>query len=436
MGTMALNCRKTWLAGWLLVLLTAPPAWSQGLEDAQFFAPAAMDEFGGGPRPNEGIFASIDYLKWTIQAPQKTEIGFQGGSREVWLDTTTKTIQTNTIDTGGFSADWTDGQRIEFGDVSEHHGWLFSGFRLHKQEQRDMYSSVNMVFQDLEYGDPAQRHLYGYVSKLLGYQSSTPYYEGWDASDLHNLPLSFDTVELHNSVETWGVEWNYLYRCHPIHNGGIFEFFLGARYLEFNETFDVDARGYRFEYDSYGTVRGARSILADSFWSMKADNHIVGPQIGARFFKTSGRWTLSTEGRFLAGTNFQNLNQRGTLGSKLHDPWGNDPNHNNAVRWVYPPGIIGDPWVPLAMDPASFNHSDHEREFAPAFEMRLEAKYQLTRVLAARFGWDVFWIDGIARSSDLIDYTLAENKVFGIKKENNRQSVLMQGFHVGIELNR
>jgi hypothetical protein len=434
MGTMALNCRKTWLAGWLLVLLTAAPAWSQGLEDAQFFAPAAMDEFGGGPRPNEGIFASIDYLKWTIQAPQKTTIGFQGGSREVYYDKDRKTIQTNTIDNGGFSADWTDGQRIEFGDVSGHHGWLFSGFRLHTQEQRDMFSSVNMVFQDLEFGDPAQRHLYGYVTNFWGYlNNTTPAYD--PDFVLHDLPLSFDTVELRNRVETWGVEWNYLYRCHPTHNGGIFEFFLGARYLEFNETFDVDARGHRFDYDAFGTVIGPRSILADSFWSMKADNHIVGPQIGARFFKTTGRWTLSTEGRFLAGTNFQNLHQRGTLGSKLSDPWGSDDSRNISYRWLAQ-GPPWDPYIPVVTNPTSFNHTDHEREFAPAFELRLEAKYQLTRAISTRFGWDVFWVDGIARSSDLINYTLAENQVFGIAKENNRQSVLMQGFHVGLELNR
>lgn len=441
---MALNCSKSWLAACLLAFLTAGSAWSQGLEDAQFFAPAEMDQFGGGPRPNEGFFASVDYLRWTIQAPEVTTIGYQGLTREVyWANGYTDSvlgtvpavsaIQSNSLDTGFLTADWTDGQRIEFGDVTGHHGWLFSGFRLHNQDQRESFSGANMVFQDLE-TLPNQRHLYGYTPNYH-YVDGDLVYPAASWTPLQNLPLMFDTVEIKNRASLWGVEWMYLYRCHPNQHGGLFEFYLGARYLEFNEQFDVDAKGRRFEYDSQGNVVGPRSILADSNWMNKADNHIVGPQIGARYFKTTGRWTFSTEGRFLAGFNSQNIRQRGTLGSKLGDAWGVDDGvEETEVEWEY--GPPGSPYVPLAMRPVTFNHVEHENEWSPAVELRLEAKYQITRAISARFGWDVFWIDGIARPADMIDYTLSDSQTFGINKAHNRQDVLVQGWNIGIELNR
>jgi hypothetical protein len=442
MGTMALNRKKTWLAACLSVILTAAPAWSQGLEDAQLFAPAEVDQFGGGPRPNEGFFISVDYLRWTIQAPETTTIGYQGLTREVYYDSgytdpisgivvgPTVGIQGNSLNTGFLTAEWTDGQRIEFGDVAGHHGWLFSGMRLHHQDQQGNFSRADMVFQDLE-TLPNARHLYGWVPHATYDEDGDFIYTNFQ---LHDLPLTFDTVEVRNRVDLWGVEWMYLYRLHPNHHGGIFEFYLGARYLEFNEQFDVDARGRRFEYDVDDNVVGARCILADSDWMTKADNHIVGPQIGARYFKTTGRWTFSSEGRFLAGFNSQNIRQRGTLGSRLRDAWGVDDGVESDPELLS--GAPGFPYEPDAMRPISFNYVEHESEWSPAVEVRLQAKYQITRAISARFGWDFFWIDGIARPSNMIDYTLADSKVFGINKAHNRQDVLMHGWHIGLELNR
>lgn len=433
---MSLNRRITWLAVGLLIGLTTAPARSQGLADAQLFAPYAMDEFGGGPRPNEGVFFTFDYMRWTISKPDVTTIGYQGLTRQVYYEPDRWTIQSNTNDTGFLKSDWVDGQRFEFGDVSGHHGWVFGAYRLHEQFQRDVFSGVDMVFQDLEYGDPAQRHLQGYVAHMDGYEGDVAVYTDFE---IHDLPVTFDDVTIENRVEHWSAEWMYLYRLHPGNHGGILELYFGARYMEFDEQFMVDARGERFYYDAHDppTPIGARTVLADSTWTTDAENHIVGPQIGMRYFKTTGRWTFSSEGRFFAGFNSQNIRQRGTLGSKLEDAWprGDAVYQDLGNTWAAPFPYYN-PYVPLTMTQTSFNHEDHEDEFTPAVELRIEAKYQFSRAIAFRVGWDALWMDNIARSSNMIDYTLSETSMMGINMHKNRQDVLMQGWTLGVELNR
>jgi hypothetical protein len=431
MGTMSLNCRKTWLAAWLLLVLMAAPAWSQGVADAQLFAPYQMDQFGGGPRANEGAFFTFDYMRWTIQKPDITTIGFEGLTRQVYYTPDRWTIQSNTNDTGFLKSDWTDGQRFEFGDVSGHHGWIFGAYRLHEQYQRDAYTQMDMTVQDLEYGDPPHKHLEGYVYDVT-YDGDTV---TWTNPTLEDLPLSFDDVTIENWVEHWGVECMYLYRMHPNQHGGILELYLGARYMEFNERFWVDARGERFVFSSQDPPNPIepRSVLADSTWMTNADNRIVGPQIGMRYFKTTGRWTFSTEGRFLAGFNSQTVRQNGTLGSQLDEPWPRTTMHPDLTSDLVgtPPYL---PYVPATMQPSSFKHSWHDDEFTPTVELRLEAKYQLTRAFGVRAGWDVMWMNNIARPSNMINYTLGQNSLFGIRKYE--QDVLLQGWTLGFEFNR
>ena len=45
---------------------------------------------------------------------------------------------------------------------------------------------------------------------------------------------------------------------------------------------------------------------------------MVGPQIGLRWFKKQGRWMFTTEGRFLAGMNCQNISQQVDIGPNLN----------------------------------------------------------------------------------------------------------------------
>lgn len=431
---MSLNRRTSWLAAWLWGFLMAAPAWSQGLADAQLFAPAEMDQFGGGPRANEGVFCSADFVRWTISAPEKTPIGFPDLTRKVYFTPDRFTIQSNTHDTGFLGANWTDGERFELGDVSGHNGWLFSFTRLHSQVQEMSFNGIDVVFQDLEYGDPAHKHLEGFVAFPSVEDDDITYTD----FVLRDLPCSFGDTRVENRVNLWSLEWNYFHRFHPTHYGGTWELFFGARYMELEERFKVEANGERFFYSASDPPWpiGPRHILADSYWATDAENHIVGPQVAARYFRKSGRWTLSSEGRFFAGFNMQNLRQTGTLGSKLREPWPRSDQFPDLEATVTMDEGIWYPYIPLTMTPTSFKHTAHAREWSPAAELRIDAKYQITKALSFRVGWNAFWIDGIARASNLVDYTLSEKTVMGIRMSENRQGVLMYGWTIGAELNR
>jgi hypothetical protein len=213
-----------------------------------------------------------------------------------------------------------------------------------------------------------------------------------------NLPITFNTVNMINNTNYWSIEWMYAGRSQELGTGGYLEWFAGPRYTEFNDEFLVNALG--------GNLDATR-------WATNSQNHIIAGQLGARYFKKVGRWMFNTEGRFFAGLNYQNIHQYGEIGSNLTPPGGQ--------------------FAPLTLGAVAFSHVDFEREFAPGIELRLELRYQLTRSISFRGGWSGTWMDNIARAQDMVDYTLPD---FGINAANNRQSVIINGAVIGIDINR
>jgi hypothetical protein len=425
------------LTAWAIMLVTGSPAPAQGLGDMQFFAPAEVSDYGGPRRANEGFFFSFDGLGWAISAPQVTTIGQPSEhGREVWYgpDPANSATQNNTHDTSIFGAQVVTGQRWEGGFVEGHQGLLFSAFRLNSQTQDISTTHMDMVFEDEEWGGADYHHLDGYVD---------------DAQQvIKALPVTFATANIRNRVKTWGVELSYLLRSSQLHGGGYFECFMGARYLEFNDQFDLEAYG---EYtpvnltdpetvgnviidpvqttpDTYIYV----GTLANSFWQQDAKNHIIGPQIGARWFRYYGRWMLSTEGRFFAGFNSQTLYQQGVVGSEL-DYVENTPGLPGRVPVIYGQSSAH---VPLSLNATTFTHQEHENEWSPGVELRVDLEWQWTRNISIGGGWSGMWMDGIARASNLIDYKLGTDSTMGILTENNRQSVFINGANLRIVVNR
>lgn len=410
----------------LLVLLLGAVASAQGLEDMQIFGPTNDSRYGGGYRPNEGYFFSFDGLYWHIGAPDVVPIGKPGLTRESFYTPTRSRVQHNTHDTGDLDSDLVPGNRFEFGHISEHDGWIMSIFTLRSQTQRLAYGGVDVVIEDVGFGDPHRGFLEGWVRDAVPEGETAP------AAALEPLPIRFDDVFIKNTVEMWGTELSYKYRCHPFRNGGILEWFAGARYLEFDDEFNVFATGERFypppsaeAQDQQGATIAPGTILADSEWDTEAENHIIGPQVGVRWFRRAGRLTISSEGRFFAGANFQNIRQHGILGSKLNDPL--------DVADLSP--TSAPLFVPDVMNPASFNHRQTNTEWAPAAEFRLEGKYQLTEAFTVKCGWTGMYIDGLVRASNKVDYQISPTKVMGIREDNTRQELWVNGFNVGFDVN-
>ncbi len=415
---MPLNRIRLWLGVLGLVLLTTLPSFGQDLRGMQLFAPAEVTPYGNGPQPKEGYFFVFDGLMWSIERPDVAVIGnTTTASRIVYNigDDTNGWTQTNTHDTGAFTTAETDGDRFEIGRVTDRRGWMLGVYRLKSLSQSIVASNVGIVFADDDtWGVPSGGRLEGPVE---------------DGGPNVNLPMITDELFITSKVEHWSVELMFISRSRPFHRGGYMEVFAGVRYMEFDDDmFNIDARVRSTEVAEEDeepepaqitAADRARNILADSNWNTSAQNHIIGPQVGVRLFRKRGRLMVSTEGRFFAGFNSQNLHQVGTLGTELLTP-------------VDERGL-GEPAQMLTTD---FDYVSYLHQWSPAIEIRAEARYQLTRSVSVRAGWTGIWMEGIARASGLVDYSLRQDSVMGLLVDNNRQNVFVHGLTLGIDVNR
>lgn len=466
------------------VFLLALPASGQGLPGVQLFAPAEYSHYGGGVRAKEGFFFSFDLLYWSTSAPQGEEIGFPGERLAYYgPEDTDAVVQTNSLNTEMFQQQWENGERFEIGDRWRHHGWMLGTLRMKTNSSNEIVANgVSMVWDDPVFGAPgapSQQLLKGYYliprSDPQEWPSSVPvedqvYVGPVDPDDseavtevlpiygpftdgpigyvtvvvdegdsaqpavLRPLPIVFDDVIVENRNEMWGTELMYSYRSHPQKHGGFFEAYFGARYLEFNDLFDVSAEnripGENADEDGEQDVEERvpywtpGAALANSYWHTNADNHIVGPQVALRWFRTSDRWTFDTSGRFVAGFNNQNIFQQGTLASR----WTPGSKYTSDIEFE-PADFQG---RPLLMSKTSFTHREHAVEWSPIVEFRVNLQYQLTRGISLRGGWTGMWMDGIARGSSLNVYRVPD---MGIDMADNREAVFVHGFNFGAQLN-
>jgi hypothetical protein len=420
---MRLNRTSSSVAVGLLALILVTPCFGQGPGPTgpagplgyQYFAQPDVSTYGTPDiEPNEGYFFQVDFLWWSISQPDVHPVGFPS-TRTVFygvhptspLDPQSDIrIQSNTLDSSIFNGDFSPGDRIEFGHVQDGNGIFCSIYQLRDQTQEFNAPSADMVFNDPAFGPRGQQLLQGNVNA----NTSQP-------AIIQNLPVTFYNLSLFESINTWGVEVNYLHRFRTCHLGGTFEMFVGPRYFEFNDNFNVVT-------GSGPAGIEVPSFLAGSFWNTSAENHVVGPQVGLRWFKKQGRWMFSTEGRFLAGINYQNLSQQVSMGPNLN------PNASPGGTNTTPPPT---PFQPLTMAPTTATHVVYEREFTPALELRVEARYQLTRAISLHAGWTGWWMDNIARASSVIDYTVP---AMGINASENRETLFINGVTVGLDINR
>jgi hypothetical protein len=393
---MSLKRNRFWLFAGALALLMGGPALGQGMQDADLGAPVNMDEFGGGPRPHEGLFLNYQGLLWTVSAPRVATFGVPLAQQTVrpvyWgAGAVASTTQQTTLDTGFLTTDWTGGQRIEFGNVDQHEGWKIGYLNLTRSTQRHIEPSVQVYLDDQPWGaPPSHLHLEGNVG----------------AGVIQELGVEYDQVTLVNRVKVWEVDASYLRRIHPMPHGGLFEWSLGARYMEIREDFSAVASG---------------GVLANTILWSEADNRLVGPHVGLRWFRTNDRWTLSLQGDFTGAVNMQTVRQLGAVGDQL------------SVAPI--PRPASNPPQPLAMQALDFSHAANMQEFSPIVEVRLEAAYQVTQSVSIRGGWTGMWIGNVARPSGMVNYTLGETQTFGILTSQNRQSLFLNGLDLGVAIN-
>lgn len=408
---MALKRVTQWTALWGVIFLAGMPVYGQGLiGDLQLFAPPRLDAFGGGRQASEGFFFAYDQIYWWIQAPETGVIGAPG-SRFVATNVINDPIDADnppppgryydvvgyttrsTGDTSDIAWDAGWGERFEIGWMGEHDGLMVSIFNLQPQSQNLYFNQVDLYFDDPE---RLMEGIVGYGNIVIGDWADPDTWTVAQEAVVRPLPVSFDELDVKYRVKTWSVELDYLRRSHQFRHGGYLEFLAGVRYLELDD---------RIRFHGFG------GSLDDSRWQLEAENHVVGPHLGVRYFKLAGRWMLNAEGRFTAGFNSQNL-------------------HLSSRMMVPTPGAVG---FPAAWTGTDLTQADYQSEWCPIVELRLELRYLITKAINLRVGWTGMWMDGLARSPYMINYTLPN---MSINMSNNQEDAFVHGLTFGVDLNR
>ncbi len=344
----------------------------------QWFEEPDLSEYGcDRPDFKEGFFFSYDRLIWAFQSPKKIDIGDEANERVYSLpfdDTQARDqfyiILQNDVDTKFIETDWVWGNRFELGYMVDDTGWMVSTFHAHTQDKRYSDGFAQIVFNDPfhqtfgfvditgdNYDDDLNsNNVYG--RPINGNFSANGTIENFDPGGLLGFPFDgvvapidygdriftpviFGSLTLENKTTAWSVELMKLWRLQRLHYGGAWEWMMGARYFNMRDQFDLlgtnDPDINPNVDPSFGTVNGG---IIDQFrLNAEIDNHAVGPQLGARWSKQTGRWIVSSEGRFTAAVNFQQACVQGHYATK-------DPNRL-ALR-VYPAagGSVPDPCRP------------------------------------------------------------------------------------------
>ncbi|MGC3971239.1 MAG: BBP7 family outer membrane beta-barrel protein [Pirellulales bacterium] len=465
------------------------------VEDLQLFEQPDLSPYGRGVRPPEGWFGAVEFLNLTVGAANDSSIGNKAVPTQTVFGMSSRTVSTGTlthtqVSNGGvalpagtvtaaapgtaatllngyiqnnsnentFSSEFTSGSRFEFGRLNGDRGWFVSTFTLGTQTQDATLSDVSVNFANQPIGfvdvtgpgtatagnfnnssflgdgyddDLDGDGVYGRHGRDRGTQAGAVFNNPLDGipdrenqgfpdvpidwDDAVTLPTIFSSLTTENRTGVWGVETMRAYRLQFSPQGGVWELFLGPRYLNVDDTYIVTGIARNTNPAFY------QNPLGDSQWYTNAQNNLFGGQFGGRWFMQRERWQVSVETRLFAAANFQNVQQKGNFGTL-----------NDTV-------VIGGVTVPRRDDvvnmqlPASFNSQVNLMEFSPGMEMRFNLKYQVFRSVYLQLGYTAMYMDNIARSSQMVQYTLPG---MGINADENKSGLFMNGVNFGVIVNR
>jgi hypothetical protein len=236
-----------------------------------------------------------------------------------------------------------------------------------------------------------------------------------------------------NILQLNGVELSRFYRARQLHNGAFFEVLYGVRWFNLNDTFSARAFGNGLSAENLSfssitfpgnppittdatTARFPRNIYDETTWSMRANNNLIGPQIGFRLFRERQRWITSMSARFLGAANFQNLQLKTDIGSITGQAQGL---LNSNLRTSFR-GLGSD-------------IQEYTTTFSPMGELRVDVAYNVTRAVNITVGYTGVVVGNVSRASNSIDYDAVN--LIGIKR-NTDQIFWANGLSFGVAINR
>jgi hypothetical protein len=420
---MSLKSQFAWIAALMVVISVASVARAQRVTvshashvginpfiepdhfrpDLQFFAPAEVDPYSGGEPPNTGFYFAYDRMHLNVSRPEGNAYTFDPvvTSQSIYPLAFSSTIDHASRNSGA-NGDFTWGNRLDLGYMTpERVGWSSTIYHISGPNESLVTPRERPNRRNEDDGS-----------------------DGLDPDTTDSVPILLDrnprfydiTQSLNNASFT-SFELNRVWRRKELHFGGIFEPYIGTRYMNFKDRTRRDA------YARFGTITvgiagqdppigadepgdpndsGAWEVYNQNFTVL--ENYMVGAQLGFRLNKKVGHWNLSSDVKFFALQNFQ------LLTSKLV-----------STRTHYVPHIATQDTVILERQEAFINHDDAS-EFVWGGEVRAEATYTLTRDVSLRTGFTMLDLGrGIGRGGDLAF---------------NQQDVLMVGATFGVDVNR
>lgn len=362
--------------------------WATFESDAQFFAPVELGDISDVQKPKTGWFGQYDRVYIWVTRPEANFTGtnFPGPGFTGELAST--------------EGDFTWGHRLDLGYMTEdNHGWLFGGWHIDGPNEDRGFVWTRDIATNQWNWLRAERidRLNDDTGEILPIQDRNNFLTGARDYILH---------ESLNVADLSGFEVNKLFRLAPLHYNSVIEPFFGFRYAKFIDIF----RRMRYErFDENGIpvppLPPPGTTLEDPiFEELSQDfssftNHMIGGQLGVRWFKTKGHWNLSSQFRMFAAQNFQAYNfQRDSIITQVD---GDDIIAERNER---------------------FNNDAHRSEFVLMGEVRAEAAYYVTRDVALQMGVEVMHFGmGIGR---------------GINPNQNTEDLTLVGATFGFTFNR
>ncbi len=351
--------------------------------DLQFFAPAeAGEEYGGEPRLRTGWYGGYDRLYIYVSRPKGEQSNTEG--------------------------DFTWGNRYDIGYMTEeNHGWGFSAIHIDGPHKSDGYEveRLNRYLEPDTGGGGG-----GTGGGGTGGTTTSALRPVVDRNDGFTGERSYNLENSVNKGDLVGFDLNKTWRLEPLHNGSIIEPLVGFRYNKFR---DLTRRDVYERFDDEGNlvpVLPTADVALDDAtlerftineWGIT--NHMVGGQLGFRWYKKQSRWLLDSDFRAFAMQNFQGMYSQQLSETTLYDGAGTGSETTLILR---------DKNI----------RYDHDSEFVWGMEIRAQAAYEVTRDIALRGGMH------------LIDYANGVGR--GNNFASNREDLLMVGFTFGLTVNR
>lgn len=368
--------------------------------DFQFFAPAQIDDYSGGESPNTGFYFTYDRLYLNVSRPVGNAYTFDpvttAGS--IFPLAFSSTVDDASLNSGA-DGDFGWGNRIDLGYMTpERVGWGGTIYHLSGPNENQVTPRERPNRRNEDDGSDGFE---GDIEPIL----------------VDRNPRIYDITQSLNVATFTSVELNRVWRRKEFHYGGVFEPYIGARYMNFKDKTRRDAYA-RFATTTIGIAGqepadgldepanphdlGSWEIYNQNFTVL--ENFMIGGQLGFRLSKRVGHWNLSSDVKFFAMQNYQILTNR-LVSTRTH----------------YTPHTAVQEDVVIERKESFLTHDD-ATEFVWGGEVRVEAEYILTRDVSMRGG--LVFLDlgrGIGRGGDLAF---------------NQQDVQFGGATFGLTVNR